>query len=199
MAIALILDQRGSREDVDRVAAWADTLNERYGDRLRLPFVRSAGDELQGVLGDATALPEIVVDAVEDGGWWVGVGAGPIERLGETARDSQGPAFWHARRAVDQAKKRSHPQPVAVAGEPESEAEALGDALMTLAFLALRRSPEQRDSLRLFRQGMKNKDIAAQLGVSPPAISQRLKGAGADEEAGLRRLVATIARGLVAP
>lgn len=193
MALVVTLDQRGSREAGDRVAEWADALNEAHGASMRLPFVRSAGDELQGVLARAEALPEIVARSVEDGAWWVGVGLGEIERLGSTARDSQGPAFWHARQAVEAAKKRSHPQPVAVAGEPAEAAEALGDALSALAFLTLRRSPEQHESVRLLRRGMKNKEIAAELGVSPAAVSQRLRGAGAEEEAGLRRLATAIA------
>lgn len=193
MAIVLTLDQRGSRGSGDRVAEWADALNQLYGPAMRLPFVRSAGDELQGVLGSPNALPDIVTRSLEDGGWWVGVGLGAIEHLGSTARDSQGPAFWHARQAVETAKRRSHPQPVAVAGEPDEAAETLGDALNALAFLTLRRTPEQRESVRFLRRGLKNKDIAAELGVSPPAISQRLRGAGAEEERGLRRLAATIA------
>jgi hypothetical protein len=197
MAVVLTLDQRGSRHAPDRVDEWVDALNRDHGEHMRLPFVRSAGDELQGVIGDSKVLADIVVEAVEDGGWWVGVGVGPIDSLGRTARDSQGPAFWHARQAVEAAKKTSRPQPVAVAGEPEGHAEVLGDALAALAFVALRRSPEQRESVRLLRTGLKSKDIASRLGVSPPAISQRLRGAGADEEQGLRRIVRNIASGLV--
>jgi DNA-binding CsgD family transcriptional regulator len=199
MAIVVTLDQRGSRGATDRVAEWSDRLNGAHGARLRLPFVRSAGDELQGVLSDADALADIVAESVDDRGWWLGVGVGPVDRFGETARDSQGPAFWHARKAVEASKTRSHPQPVAVVGEPEDEAAALGDALTALAFLTLRRTPEQRESVQLLRRGMKNKDIAAHLEVSPAAISQRLRGAGAEEEAGLRRLIATIASRLVDP
>jgi hypothetical protein len=193
MAIVLTLDQQGSRGTGDRVAEWADALNQLYGSSMRRPFVRSAGDELQGVLADPAALPDIVMRSVEDGGWWVGVGIGPIEHLGPTARDSQGPAFWHARQAVETAKKRSHPQPVAVSGEPSDPVEALGATLNALAFLALRRSPEQGESIRLQRRGLKNKEIAAELGVSAPAVSQRLRGAGAEEERGLRRLAVSIA------
>jgi hypothetical protein len=193
MAIVVTLDQRGSRGAGDRVAEWADSLNQLYASSLRLPFVRTAGDELQGVIAKPDALPDLVVRSVEDGGWWVGVGLGAIERLGSTARDSQGPAFWAARQAVETAKKQSRPQPVAVVGEPVEATEALGDVLTALAFLTLRRTPEQRESVRLLRRGLKNKDIAAQLNVTPPAISQRLRGAGAEEEAGLRRLAVTVA------
>ena len=197
MSIVVTLDQRRSRDAEDRVSEWSDALNDAHAARLRLPFVRSAGDELQAVVGEAGALADIVADSVADRGWWLGVGVGAIDRLGETARDSQGPAFWHARQAVEAAKKRSHPQPVAVVGEPEDAAAALGDALTALAFLTLRRTAEQRESVELLHGGMKNKDIAAHLGVSPAAISQRLRGAGAEEEAGLRRLIASIAAPLV--
>ena len=199
MAVVLTLDQRASRGATDRVSEWSDLLNRAHGDRLRLPFVRSAGDELQGVLGDADALADIVAESMGDGGWWLGIGVGPVDRFGETARDSQGPAFWHARKAVEAAKTRAHPQPVAVVGEPEDDAAALGDALTALAFLTLRRTPEQSESVQLLRGGMKNKDIAAHLAVSPAAISQRLRGAGAEEEAGLRRLITSIASRLVDP
>jgi SatD family (SatD) len=199
MAVVVTLDQRGSRGAEDRVSEWSALLNEAHAGRLLLPFVRSAGDELQGVVSDPDTLADVVAESLEDRGWWVGVGVGPIDRVGETARDSQGPAFWHARRAVEAAKRQSHPQPVAVAGEPHDDAAALGDALAALAFLTLRRTPEQRESVRLLREGMKNKDIAAHLNVSPAAISQRLRGAGAEEEAGLRRLISGIASRLVEP
>ncbi|HKP21474.1 MAG TPA: SatD family protein [Thermoleophilaceae bacterium] len=199
MAIVVTLDQRESRGAADRVSEWSDWLNSAHAARLRLPFVRSAGDELQGVLSDPEALADIVAESVGDRGWWLGVGVGPIDRFGDTARDSQGPAFWHARKAVEAAKTRSHPQPVAVVGEPQDEAAALGDALNALAFITLRRTPEQRESVQLLRGGMKNKDIAAHLGVSPAAISQRLRGAGAEEEAGLRRLITSIASRLLEP
>jgi hypothetical protein len=198
MAIVVTLDQRGSRETEDRVRQWSSRLNHAYGDRLHRPFVRSAGDELQGVIGAADVLAGIVAESVEDRGWWLGVGVGPVDRFGETARDSQGPAFWNARKAVEQAKTRAHPQPVAVVGEPREDASALGDALSALAFLTLRRTPEQRESVQLLHRGMKNKDIAAHLEVTPAAISQRLRGAGAEEEAGLRRLITSIASPLVA-
>jgi hypothetical protein len=193
MPIVINLDQQRSRGQEDRVAEWADTLNNGFGEALSRPFVRSAGDELQGVVARGELLPEIVIHAIEDGGWWVGIGIGPLDRLGPTARDSQGPAFWHAREAVEAAKKQSRPQPVAVAGEPPHLAAALDACLSALAFIVLRRSDEQKVSVRLRRAGLKNKDIAAELNVSPPAVSQRLRGAGADEEAGLRRLAVSLA------
>src|SRR4051812_8810072 len=108
MAIVITLDQRASRGTKDRVSEWSDRLNEAHQDRLRLRFVRSAGDELQGVVGAPGALADIVAESVDDRGWWLGVGVGPVDRFGETARDSQGPAFWHARKAVEAAKTRSH-------------------------------------------------------------------------------------------
>lgn len=61
----------------------------------------------------------------------------------------------------------------------------------------MRRSPEQHESVRLLRRGMKGKEIAESLSVTPAAVSQRLRGAGADEEAGLRRLAATLTAPLV--
>jgi hypothetical protein len=193
MSVVLDLDQRKSRAGEDRVAAWADELNSSFGRAMRRPFVRSAGDELQGVLATGEVLPDIVVSALEDGGWWVGVGVGPLDRLGPTARDSQGPAFWHARQAVEEAKKQSHSQPVSVSGEPRELALALEACLTALAFIVLRRSPEQAESVRLRRAGFTNKQIAAELQVSPPAVSQRLRGAGADEEARLRHLAIALA------
>lgn len=199
MPLVIILDQKASRESGDRVAAWAAELNGRHSADMLRNFVRSAGDELQALLRSPEALVDIVIESLEDAGWWIGIGAGPVDRLGETARDSQGPAFWHARQAVDAAKKRSKPQPVAVMGEPADDANALNDALAALAFILTRRSPEQRETMRLLRTGMKSKDIATQLGVTPAAISQRLRAAGAEEEAGLRRLVTRIASEFAGP
>jgi hypothetical protein len=195
MTIVLTMDQRASRRNPDAVEAWAERLNGDFRDALALPFVRTVGDEMQAVLDDPGALAEIVARSLLDGRWSIGIGVGEADPLGEDARSSAGPAFWAAREAVTRAKKRTAPQPVAVEGGPQSVAADLEACLSALAFIVLRRTEPQQEAVALLREGSSRARIAERLGISESAVSQRLRGAGAEEEAGLRRLAASIAGG----
>src|SRR3712207_7109873 len=103
----LTLDQRGSRAAEDLVGPWLDQLNSEFAASLRLPFVRTAGDEMQGLFTDPDGLIEVVVRAYDAGEWWIGIGLGAAPPLGDTARDSRGPAFSFARDALAIAKTRA--------------------------------------------------------------------------------------------
>lgn len=105
----MTVDQVDSRTHPDAVPALLEALRRVP---VRLPFERTAGDEVQGVLSD----PRAVVDAweaiVRDGRWTVGIGVGRDVELADTSRASRGGAFHAARDAVDEAK--THPDRVAV-------------------------------------------------------------------------------------
>lgn len=99
MPIVITLDQRASRRTADDVARMARELNDVVGSGLALQLVRTAGDEMQGLVATGEGLVAIVSRCLEARDWWIGIGIGEIELpLGETARDSRGPAFWHAGR-----------------------------------------------------------------------------------------------------
>lgn len=175
----LTLDQRASRESTDLVAAWIEGLNEEFFAGMRLPFVRTAGDEMQALFVDATDLVEVVLRAHAAETWWVGVGLGAAD-LGDTPRDSRGAAFQHAREAVEVAKARAWR--CAAAGEPAWVARAADGMLAMLAQTRDGRTARANELVDRALGGDRQVTIARDLRISPQAVSKQLKNAGLEQE-----------------
>jgi DNA-directed RNA polymerase specialized sigma24 family protein len=184
----LTVDQRGSRRSADRVPA---ALAGLAGVPTLLRFERTAGDEFQGLLDD----PSVVVDAVRrlvrQGGWSIGVGAGPVQTpLPGSTRAGTGPAFLAARAAVEAAKRR--PVRVAVRGpvaEPAADAQAV---LTALAALVERRSDQAWEAIELVETGRTQAQAAAELGITRQAVGQRLAAGLWEVERDLRPTAARL-------
>lgn len=191
----VLADQVSSRAGSDRVPAALDLLTATLGDRVALPFERTAGDELQGL----TAVPEAVVDAVIQltrlGDWRIGIGAGSVDTpLPESTRAARGGAYLAAREAIGMARSSptelglalaadGSPAIVSAAGYGEA-AVAVADAeaaLWLLRGVLERRSQEGWELVDLLDQGLTKAQAAAQLGISPSAVSQRLARAHRSE------------------
>src|SRR3954453_14546412 len=131
MPFVVTVDQRGSRRGADRVPAVLSVLSAVP---TVLRFARTAGGEVQGLLDDPDAGVDVVRRLVRDGGWSIGVGAGPVATpLPGSTRAAAGPAFIAARSAVEAAKRR--PVRLAVRGaaaEPAADAQAVLTALSAL-------------------------------------------------------------------
>ncbi|PUB26079.1 hypothetical protein C8K30_106167 [Promicromonospora sp. AC04] len=135
--IVLTVDQRGSTYAADRVpevlAELARLTRGREG--LVVPFERTVGDEVQGILAAGRRGAELAVDIglhlLRDQGWSIGIGVGQVEGpLPTVSREARGFAFYRARDAVERAKTRSRGTSVAVEGPPPGAADlrASGDA-----------------------------------------------------------------------
>jgi len=190
----LTIDQRGSRRDVDRVPTLLSQLSGGRG--VLRGFERTVGDEVQGVVPDAAAAVELALTVLRTGGWSVGIGAGPVdEPLPPEARAGTGAAFVLARRAVERAKSRQRPVPVAVEGR-RAERAAEAEAVLTLvAAVAARRTEggwAAVDAWRAAEGRGTQEEIAGRLGVSQQAVSQRLAAALWDEEWAVRPVVARL-------
>lgn len=181
----MTMDQRASSGGPDRVTALVDGLNgpspgEGPGRGILRPFQRTAGDEVQGVVERADTVVGIALSAARSGHWSVGLGVGPVRHpLPAETRAGAGPAFEHARRAVERAKHS--PGHLAVSG-PESAGdhgaellEAIEASLQLLAELEFRRSPEGQEAGRRMDAGGTQREAAEELGVSQQAISSRLR------------------------
>jgi hypothetical protein len=170
MPYVMTVDQRGSRRNPDRVAG---VLSALAGVPTVLRFERTAGDEFQGVLEDPAVVVDVVRRLVRDGGWSVGVGAGPVQTpLPGSTRAGAGVAFIAARAAVEAAKRR--PVRVAVRGvvaDPAADAQAV---LTALAALVERRSDQAWEAIGLVEAGRTQAEAAAELGISRQAVGQRL-------------------------
>ena len=171
MPYVLTVDRQGSRGGPDRGARVLGRLTD--GVPTVLPFERTAGDEFQGVLADPAVVVDVVLRLVREGGWSIGVGAGPVQTpLPGSARAGAGPVYLSARRAVDAAKQRSLRLAVRGAVPPDA-----GDAQAVLSALAVvvqRRSAPAWEAVELVGAGRTQADAAAALGVSRQAVGQRL-------------------------
>ncbi len=189
MPFVLTVDQQGSRRSADRVGGLLPRLNRDV--RPVLNFERTAGDEFQGVLDDAATVVDVVLRLVRDGGWSIGVGAGPVQTpLPTSTRAAAGPAFLCARRAVDAAKQR--PQRVAVRGIAPADA---GDAQAVLGALALlvdRRSEQAWEAIAEVSAGRTQAQAAAALGITRQAVGQRLAAGQWELERELRPTAARL-------
>jgi hypothetical protein len=170
VAFVLTIDQRGSRRGSDRVPG---ALSALTGVPTLLRFERTAGDEFQGVLDDPAVVVGVVRRLVRDGGWSIGVGAGPVHvPLPRSTRAGSGPAFIAARTAVEAAKRR--PVRVAVRGaaaEPAADAQAV---LTALAALVERRSDQAWEAIDRVEAGRTQAQAATELGITRQAVGQRL-------------------------
>jgi len=166
----LTADQIGSRLSRDAVPAALDLLSAVPAVR---PFDRTAGDEIQGVLGSSRDVVAAALALARDGRWSIGIGLGPVEEpLPETTRAGRGPAFANAREAVEAAKRR--PQHVAVAGPDEPVAADAQAVLTLLVAVVQRRSEAAWEAVDLVSAGLTMTEAATKLGVTRQAIGQRL-------------------------
>jgi hypothetical protein len=184
----LTVDQRHSRRTPDRVEALLRDLSPRRRDLVRA-FERTAGDEVQGVVASPDVVVDLVLLLVRDRAWSVGVGVGPVDDpLPESTRAGSGPAFLAARAAVTAAKSRS--TCLAVSGSEQVGVRRAQTALDLVAALLQRRTERGAEAASLAHQGLNQLQVAARLGVSKQAVSQRLQAADWYLEAPGRELAA---------
>ena len=194
----MTIDQQGSTRRGDQVASLLAHLAERGlthpAEGFVLGFERTVGDEVQAVLDSAERVVEVALELVRLDGWSIGIGAGEVhEPLPATSRAASGQAFVHARDAVERAKQRGSTVPLAVDGahpERAGEAEAL---LRLLGAVVARRTAAGWAAVDALVAGAQTqKDVAARLGVSEQAVSQRLRTALWAEESANRPLAARL-------
>lgn len=181
--IVITADQRQSRSTPDASTEAVRALTSNWRGQLVLPVERSAGDEIQIVTASAGAAIGIVLELTRTGRWSVGVGAGEVD-LASNARESTGPAFVAARRAVDRAKKRA--THVALESEPDAPlASHLESLIDLLLLLRQRRTKPGWQLYDLLADGRTQLDAARALDITPQSVSERAITAGlrADETA----------------
>lgn len=190
--IVLTVDQRGSRHSADRIP---DALERLAPLPTLLPFERTAGDELQGVLDDPDAVAAAVGELLRDDAWYVGIGIGVVEEpLPDHARAGRGPAYLQARAAVSEAK--TSPWHVRVAADHWA-GRALETTLWLWAAVLARRTTRGWEVADLVAQGMSYAEAGNRLGISQSAVSQRAQAAGIVEARRAEELAAVLARTLL--
>lgn len=161
------------------------------------PLAPTVGDEFQGVYTDvATAARAALVVRLALGGdldTRCGIGIGSLEIVGSSdyGLTQDGPAWWAARDAIVEAKRREGGQTKRLrtwleVHEPgDSDDTPEFDVALVNAFLLCRDDLVSRFDARQRRlvlgllRGRTQKDLAAEEGISASAVSQSLRRAGA--------------------
>lgn len=171
--IVLTIDQRRSRSSEDKVEALVKQANATVP--VVRPFQRTAGDEVQAVLDDATEAIRLAVMMAASGDWSVGLGFGQVETpLPKETRAGRGPAFEYARVAVERAKNtNAH---LAVHGA-STESNRLEAELQLTACIVAKRRATAWEAGTLADEGLTQQQIAEQLGITQQAVSSRLSAA----------------------
>ena len=183
----LTLDQQDSRSNADAVPRVLDALSPIT---TVVPFARTIGDEVQGVLDDPEAVAEAVRRIGIDSDWHIGIGIGEVERpLPEATTEGRGAAFYAARQAVETAK--SAPAHLVVTADPDGEHRVLAEAALRLLVSTLgelRSHSRGYVGFRLDDPDATQAQIAAEFDVSQQAVSRVLAAGPADLVAGAERL-----------
>lgn len=198
IATTLIGDLIGSRTSADRQA-----LHARFEHALGevnaaftppTPMRVTVGDEYQGVfasLGDALSASLLVRLALRpDGDVRHGIGRGDVEVLGTSPRVEDGPGWWAARAAierVEQAETKAALRSLRTAyvadvsatdAGPTADETAVNAALLLRDELVSGLSERSLSVLRGLLGGQTQRDLAQELGISPSAVSQRVRADG---------------------
>ncbi|MFV0252537.1 MAG: hypothetical protein ACK5H2_04300 [Beutenbergiaceae bacterium] len=183
----LTADQRASTKAGERVEELLAALPDLPG--LVRRAERTVGDEVQAVLDDPGDTLRLTLLLQRLGNWATGIGVGDIDNLAATSRASSGPAFIHAREAVERAKSRSVPVPIAVSAANAEGAREVESLLHLIAAVVRRRSDTGWEVVdRLAQDGRTQTSVAHELAISQQAVSQRLAAGLWVEENGVHPL-----------
>lgn len=203
----VIGDLVGSRRAADRRSTHDHLVRvlSGVGDELArteavvAPLQVTAGDEFQGTfssLGAALAATlRVRLGLLPGADARCGVGFGHVLVLQEEPRVEDGPGWWAARAAIERVAAdadRSALQGLRTRyvvapgtepgpgpdGTPSPDPAAVNAALMTRDHLVSRLSDRSLSVLRGLLAGRTQKDVARDLGITPSAVSQRVRSDG---------------------
>ena len=193
--VALIGDLVGSRRSASR-----SEVQQQLVDALAVANEATApvqalaptiGDEFQGVYADvgsalrASLVVRLALPADVDCRCGIGVGTLEIVGTSEYGHTQDGPAWWAARDAIVEAKRRETGQTKRLRSWFMADEGGGMDAGLVNAFLLCRDEIVSRFDARQRRLvlgvllGTSQKDLAEAEGISPSAVSQSLQRAGA--------------------
>ncbi len=172
MHYVLTINQRDSREVGDLTGDLLRAL--RYLPAV-VPFQRSVGDEVQGVVDSAMTAVDAALRAVRHRRWHVGIGVGGLTPpVPERIVDAEGYGLVYARRAVDRARKTGERIPLAVEGPDGGIAAEAEAVLRLLGQIVYTRTDAEWAVLDLMTPGARGqqKYVAQELGITTQAVSR---------------------------
>lgn len=193
-SVTLIGDLVGSRRSADRAAVHArfeaavEAINAEYDPVV--PLRIGLGDEFQGIfatLGDAIgATLRVRMALLPDVDVRQGIGWGRVQVLADEPRVEDGPGWWAARAAIETVEayeRKAALRAVRTAyvpadGEPGPDPGLVNATLMTRDMVVTGLSERSMSVLGGLMSGRQQQDIADDLGISPSAVSQRIRAEG---------------------
>lgn len=153
------------------------------------PAVITVGDEFQGVypsLGAALRASFVVRAALfPRADVRFGLGRGAVSTLDAARGIHDGPAYWNAREAItvaedraQRAQTRTSRTAYVAPDEPAATVAAVRAALDCLDFVVGSMSTTSREILGGLMDGHAQADVADRVGISPSAVSQRVRRDG---------------------
>lgn len=189
----LIGDVVGSRTVADRAGAHRllnRALHEVAGDAIDPPTF-TVGDEFQGAFAtvglaiDAALSLRLAVAPEIDVRF--GLGWGAVTMLDEAAGIQDGPGWWTAREAIEWTAYAQRQPGLALvrtsfraAGETRADVDAVNAALICRDHLLGSLDDRSTRIVKALLNNRSKKDIAAEEGISPSAVSQRAGRDGLD-------------------
>lgn len=189
----LIGDVVGSRTVADRAGAHRllnRALDEVAGDAIDPPTF-TVGDEFQGAFAtvglaiDAALSLRLAVAPEIDVRF--GLGWGAVTMLDEAAGIQDGPGWWAAREAIEWTASAQRQPGLALvrttfraAGETRADVDAVNAALICRDHLLGSLDDRSTRIVKALLNNRSKKDIAAEEGISPSAVSQRAGRDGLD-------------------
>lgn len=166
------MDQRNSRDVGDMVPQLVRQLRDIP---TIIEFQRSVSDEVQGVTMGASDAVSAALSALRGGSWSIGIGVGRLDDpVPERIVEATGYGMVYSRQAAERALKIHDQVPLAVEGlerDLAAEAEAV---LRLLGRIVAVRSQSEWSVVDLMIPGVRGqqKAVAAELGITPQAVSK---------------------------
>lgn len=154
-----------------------------------VPFQRARAHAVQGITADPDAAVSAALTGLRGGAWGVGIGVGPVrleaatDPEGRTGLRADGPGTSHARRAADDAVRAGR-VPVCVAADDGRSAAQAESVLRLLGRIVVLRTEAEWRVVDLLVPGARGqqKVVAAELGITPQAVSKAVARALWQEE-----------------
>ncbi|MEX5296173.1 hypothetical protein QYM41_12930 [Kocuria sp. CPCC 205268] len=142
-----------------------------------VPFQRARARTVQGITADPGAAVAAALAGLRGGAWRVGIGVGPVrfesatDPEGRTGLRADGPGAAHGHRAAEAAAGRV---PVCVAAEDAPAAAQAQAVLRLLGGIVAERTDAEWRVVDLLVPGARGQQklVAAELGISPQAVSK---------------------------
>ena len=173
----------GDRSDLqDRLGGGLRDVNTAFVEHIAAEFVLTVGDEFQGLLSAAGSLDLILATLrmhAFPAELRFGAGVGELETaLRSQAIGMDGRCFHNAREAIERAAERRTPVEVQAADGSETSFEIYS---LLYGVIRSRWTTRQREVVDLSASGLEGREVAEYLSITPSAVSQHLKAAGAKE------------------